>query len=241
MNEPMSSIRSSRRRRALAGWESAASARCGLPIGSPALTRVAIACFVELDPELAQVLGHAQGALLAVGEEALERGPEGRVGVIHEVAEDVQFARHPAAAAAVVDRGDLDRGDHRHPVLRAGQQRLGHSRERVVVGERQQLHARRARRWPRPPPARAPRRSGSSATAGQSAVSPRWWARARGEAYAIGAWRYAARGAQPSGRVSLTRKPPAPVSHASRWKSSCGSTNGVTRSATIRRSTRTAA
>jgi hypothetical protein len=46
-----------------------------------------------------------------------------------------------SSRAAVVDRRDLDRGDHGHPVLCAGLQRLGHSGECVVVGERKQLHA----------------------------------------------------------------------------------------------------
>ena len=94
--------------------------------------------FVQLQAELAQRGGHAQRALLAVGEELGEPLGEQRAGVVDGVAEDVQFA---ADRRAVVDRGDLDRGDDAHAVALAGAQRLGDAADRVVVGERQQLHA----------------------------------------------------------------------------------------------------
>ena len=57
--------------------------------------------------------------------------------MVDEVAEDVQFA---GDLGAVVDRGDLDRGDDAHAVALSGGERLGDAADGVVVGERQQLH-----------------------------------------------------------------------------------------------------
>ena len=100
--------------------------------------------FVQLEALLAQGGGHAQRALLAVGEELRQPRRESGAGVVDAVPEDVQFARcsDPALLPVRVDRGDLHRGDHLHAVALAGAQRLGDAAHRVVVGQRQQLHPR---------------------------------------------------------------------------------------------------
>jgi hypothetical protein len=54
--------------------------------------------------------------------------------VVDAVAEDVQVVAVP------VERGDLGRGDDAHAVLAAGGERLVDAVDRVVVGQREQLH-----------------------------------------------------------------------------------------------------
>ena len=99
--------------------------------------------FVELEAQLAQSHRHPQRARLAVGEEFLEALRQRAPLVVKLVAEDVQLSRD---RPVLVDRRDLDRGNHPHPRALARRNRLRHSRHRVVVGEREQLHASLARR-----------------------------------------------------------------------------------------------
>ena len=94
---------------------------------------------VELEAELAQRRGHAQGPLLAVGQEIAECCGERRVAVVDQVAEDVQFA---GVLGAGVDRGDLDCGNDAHACARPGGDRLGQAGHGVVIAEGQQLDAR---------------------------------------------------------------------------------------------------
>jgi hypothetical protein len=68
----------------LAGARSTAPARCG------ALVDLG---FVEVEADLAQGVAHAQGALLAVGQELVESTRHRRPGVVDVVTEDVQFTR----------------------------------------------------------------------------------------------------------------------------------------------------
>ena len=86
--------------------------------------------FVQVQPELAQCGGHPHGAPLAVAEELGEPVGEDGVGVVDEVAEDVQFA---GALGADVDCGDLDRGDHAHALALPRRERLGDAAHGVVV------------------------------------------------------------------------------------------------------------
>ena len=112
----------------------------------PAATRAEIAAFVELEALLAQGVGHAQGAPLAVGRGS-PRGVAANAASVWsmQVAEDVQFAR-ASARRRVVDERDLHRGDDAHAVTLAGRDGLGDAADRVVVGQRQQLHAGARRR-----------------------------------------------------------------------------------------------
>ena len=100
----------------MAGAASTASARWGRPIGLPAAMRPSISASSSSKPSSSQRRGHAQRALLAVGEELGEPLGEDRAGVVDAVAEDVQFAR---LLRVRVDRRDLDRGDHAHAVALA--------------------------------------------------------------------------------------------------------------------------
>ena len=94
--------------------------------------------FVEVEADLAQAVAHTQRALLAVGQELLEASGHRRPGVVDAVAEDVQFAH---GRGAVVDRGDLDGRHDLDPDPLAGCDGLGDARDRVVVGEGEQLDA----------------------------------------------------------------------------------------------------
>jgi hypothetical protein len=76
--------------------------------------------------------------VLAVGEEFRQPLGEGGSGVVDVVAEDVEFARR---GGAVVDCGDLDRGDDSYAEALPGGERLRDPADRVVVGEGQQLDA----------------------------------------------------------------------------------------------------
>ncbi len=121
---------------------------------------------VELQALLAQSVGHAQGAALAVGEEVGEGRGESGVGVVDQVAEDVQFARQcRRVLRRVVDRGDLHGGHDAHPKPRARVEGLGDAGDGVVVGERQQLDAGLGGALRRPRRPATPRRSGSSGIA----------------------------------------------------------------------------
>ena len=91
---------------------------------------------VELQPTVAQRLGHADGAGRPVGLEGGERAEQGDRPVVDEVAEDVQVLEVP------VDRRELDRRHEAEAKSRARLQRLVDAVHRVMVGERQQLHAR---------------------------------------------------------------------------------------------------
>jgi hypothetical protein len=87
--------------------------------------------FVQLEAELLQRGGHAQGAVLAVGEELGELLGEHRAGVVDVVAEDVQFA---GDWRVLVNGGDLDGGDDAHAETLAGGDGLGDAADGVVVG-----------------------------------------------------------------------------------------------------------
>ena len=91
---------------------------------------------VELQAAGAQRVGHADGAGAAIGTELGQRLEQARGVVVDEVAEDVEVL------AVVVERGELDGGDHAEAASRARLQRLVDAVHRVMVGERQQLHAR---------------------------------------------------------------------------------------------------
>jgi hypothetical protein len=85
--------------------------------------------------------------------------------VVDDVAEDVEVL--PVA----VERGELDGADHAEAESRARLERLVDAVHRVMVGERQQLHARvGAGRHHAPAVARRP--STSSATAGRTSARP---------------------------------------------------------------------
>ena len=77
---------------------------------------------VEREALRAQQVGHRQHAPLAVAAQVLERGGEGGVAVVHEVAEDVQLL------VGLVHRGELGGGDHAHARARALLQGLLHAR-----------------------------------------------------------------------------------------------------------------
>jgi hypothetical protein len=91
---------------------------------------------VELQTALAQRLGHADGAGRAVGLEGGQRAEQRDGAVVDEVAEDVEVLEVP------VDRRELDRRDEAEAKSRARLHRLVDAVHRVMVGERQQLHAR---------------------------------------------------------------------------------------------------
>jgi hypothetical protein len=90
---------------------------------------------VELQAAFAQPLGHADGARGAIGAEG-GQGAEQRDGaVVDEVAEDVQVVD------VAPDRRELDRRHEAEAKSRARLQRLVDAVHRVMVAERQQLHA----------------------------------------------------------------------------------------------------
>jgi hypothetical protein len=85
---------------------------------------------VQLKARLTQAGGHAQRTALAIGEELREGVLERGVGVVDQVAEDVQFARDGGPR---IDGGDLDRGDDPHARALAREHRLGDAADGVVV------------------------------------------------------------------------------------------------------------
>jgi hypothetical protein len=95
---------------------------------------------VELQAAVAQRLGHADGARRAVGSVGGKGAEERDRPVVDEVAEDVQVLD------VAVDRRELDRRHDAEATSRARLQRLVDAVHRVMVGERQQLHARVGRR-----------------------------------------------------------------------------------------------
>ena len=95
---------------------------------------------VELQAAVAKRLGQAHGTGRAVGPEGLEGLQERGPAVVDEVAEDVEVLEVP------VDGRQLDRGDDAEAQSRARLKRLVDAVHRVMVGERQQLHARVGRR-----------------------------------------------------------------------------------------------
>ena len=92
---------------------------------------------VEGEAELAQAVGHRHDAPAAVGAEVLERGLQPRVGRVELVAEDVQVL------VLAVHARELGGGRQAEAVLARRGERLGHAGHRVVVGQREQLDARR--------------------------------------------------------------------------------------------------
>ena len=163
----MSSISSSFSRAALAGARSTASARCGRPIGLPAAMRAVISRFVELEAELAQGGGHAQRALLAVGEELGEplASAAGRCGRCRSRGCAVRARRGRRRRR----RRSRRRGRRATPSALAGGDRLGDAADGVVVGEREQLDAGVGGALDDLGRRRGRRRSGSSVIAGRSA------------------------------------------------------------------------
>jgi hypothetical protein len=95
---------------------------------------------VELEAAIAQRLGHADGAGRAIGAERGQRTEQRDGLVVDEVAEDVEVVELP------VDRRELDRRHEAEAKSRARLHRLVDAVHRVMVGERQQLHARVGRR-----------------------------------------------------------------------------------------------
>jgi hypothetical protein len=95
---------------------------------------------VDLQAAVAQRLGHTNGAGRAVGAEGRERSEERARAVVDEVAEDVEVLEIP------VEGRELDRGNDAEAQSRARLHRLVDAVHRVMVGERQQLHARVGRR-----------------------------------------------------------------------------------------------
>ncbi len=95
---------------------------------------------LELEPGLAERVGHAMGTPLAVGPEPGERVEERAAAVVDAVAEDVQVL--PLA----VDRRELRRRDQAETASRRRLERLVDAVHRVMVGEREQRHARGVRR-----------------------------------------------------------------------------------------------
>ena len=91
---------------------------------------------VELQAARAQRLGHADGAGAAIDTELGQRLEQARGAVVDQVAEDVEVL------AVVVERRELDGADHAEAASRARLHRLVDAVHRVMVGERQQLHAR---------------------------------------------------------------------------------------------------
>jgi hypothetical protein len=91
---------------------------------------------VELQTTVAQRLGHSNGAGRPVGAERGQRAEQGDRPVVHEVAEDVKVLEVP------VDGRELDRRHEAEAKSSARLHRLVDAVHRVMVGERQQLHAR---------------------------------------------------------------------------------------------------
>ncbi len=165
----MSSMCSSRRRAALAGAERTASARWGRPIGCPAATRAEIAASSRARPCSRKRVGHAQSAPLAVGQEVGEGRSESGVGVVDQIAEDVQFARgsrRRPAKRGRRSRRSPRRGRREHRAARPPPRpRRRPRRCRGRTAPKARRRRRRRGRRPRRPAAR--RRSGSSEIAGQ--------------------------------------------------------------------------
>ena len=146
-----SRVPSSRRRILLAGCSNAACARCGRPTGGAA----AVAGASSSSPARAARRPCGARARGAVGAEAPRaRRASAGVVVVDAVAEDVEVL------ALAVDRRELGRRARaRRPCARAGRERLVDAVDRVMVGQREQLDARRGGRARPPRPARARRRS----------------------------------------------------------------------------------
>ena len=94
---------------------------------------------VDLEAQLAQRGRHPAGAAVAVGAELLQAGQQRRVGMVDAVAEHVQVV------VLAVERGQLGGRHDADPAARGRRQRLVDPADRVVVAERQQLHARGGR------------------------------------------------------------------------------------------------
>ncbi len=91
---------------------------------------------LELEAAGAQGVGHARPAGGPIGTELGQRLEQARGAVVEQVAEEVEVL------PVVVESGELDGGDHAEAVSRARLERLVDAVHRVMVGERQQLHAR---------------------------------------------------------------------------------------------------
>ena len=94
---------------------------------------------LELEAAGAQGVGHAPAAGGPIGTELGQRLEQARGGVVEQVAEQVEVL------PVVVESGELDGGDHAEAASRARLERLVDAVHRVMVGERQQLHARLSR------------------------------------------------------------------------------------------------
>ena len=90
---------------------------------------------IRRQAELGELAGHAVDPRGAVGAPRGEPFGEARVGVVDAVAEDVEVL------AELVDGRDLDGRHDRDPVLLGGGHGLADAVDRVVIGEREQLHA----------------------------------------------------------------------------------------------------
>jgi hypothetical protein len=90
---------------------------------------------LEREPARAQGFGHAHRARGAVGAEGAERVEQRRGVVVDEVAEDVEVLALP------VEGRELDGGHDAQAASQARLQRLVDAVHRVMVGQRQQLHA----------------------------------------------------------------------------------------------------
>jgi hypothetical protein len=91
---------------------------------------------VERKPAGAKRLGHPDRARGAIGTEAFERFTQRRRTVVDPVPEDVQVV--PVA----IERRQLDRRDEAEAASQARLERLVDAVHRVMVGQREQLHAR---------------------------------------------------------------------------------------------------
>lgn len=91
---------------------------------------------LELEAAGAQGVGHAPAAGGAIGTELGQRLEQARGAVVEQVAQYVEVL------PLVVERRELDRGDHPEAASRARLERLVDAVHRVMVGERQQLHPR---------------------------------------------------------------------------------------------------
>ena len=94
---------------------------------------------VELEAGLAQPIGHRQHSPLAVRAQVFEGRAERGIAVVDQVAQDVQLL------VGLVHRGQLRRRHHLDARLGSRRQRLLDARDRVVVGQRQQLYSGRGR------------------------------------------------------------------------------------------------
>ena len=91
---------------------------------------------LELEPAVAQGIGHAPGPGGPIGTELGQRLEQSRGAVVEPVAEEVEVL------PVVVERRELDRRDHAEAASRARLQRLVDAVHRVMVGQRQELHPR---------------------------------------------------------------------------------------------------